>query len=146
MARKQLKGRAKQEKKKTEKEMKKLLEPDLSLRFTHTEEVPDEPTQEPKERTKAEDRVKFGDAKKNLLAKRVKEPEIAHRAFLLWAMQTRHKREKSCTARAVDRSHVSVSKYCQKWEWEERALHLSAEVEAQGYIGNYTWNSTVWEK
>ena len=124
--------RAKMSKKRTEQEMKKLREPDLSLRFTEAEEIPDDVKSEPKERAEAEDSVKFGDAKKNLLARRTKETEIAHRAFLLWAMQTRHKREKSCTARAVNRSHVSISKYCQKWEWEERALHLSAEVEAQG--------------
>jgi hypothetical protein len=133
MGRDLLMKRAKMDKRKTEKEMKELRDRGISLSFKEAEEVPpDEPTQEPEERTLSEDSVKFGNGKKSLLTRKTKEPEIAHRAFLLWAMQTRHKREKSCTARAVNRSHVSISKYHKKWEWDERALHLSAEVEAQG--------------
>ena len=125
--------RAKMEKKRTEQGMKKLRDPDVSLRFTEAEEVQeDELKSEPKNREKEENLVKFGDGRKSMLAQRVKESEIAHRAFLLWAMQTRQSREKSCVARAVGRSRVSIAKYAQKFEWEERAVHISAEVEAQG--------------
>ena len=131
MGKKQLK-RAKMERKKTPRQMEKLKEPDLSLRFTEAEELRKPEWGTDRVTGKEEDSVKFGDVKKNLLARKANETEIAHRAFLLWAMQTRHAREKSCVARAIGRSHVSVSKYAQKWEWPERANHLSAEVEAQG--------------
>jgi hypothetical protein len=138
VAGKQLKGRRKSDKKKSPKRMAKLKSPDLTLRFTegvredNNQDGKLSPSKNYSKRKEQEDGVKmFGDTKKSLMAQRARENDLQYRAFLLWAMQTPHKREYAMIARAIGRSHVTVSNYKKKHDWESRASHISADVEAQ---------------
>ena len=65
------------------------------------------------------------------LLRRKKESEIAHRSFLLWAMQMPNKRNVRLTARASNRSEATLRDFKRRWEWVERASDLTSDVEAQ---------------
>ena len=65
------------------------------------------------------------------LHKQQKERQLHHRAFLLWAMQSRTKRNQRAVARAVGVSHTSINQYIKKYNWEERSASPTTEVEAQ---------------
>ena len=65
------------------------------------------------------------------LAKRKGESELAHRALLLYCMQTPSKRNMRGTARAVERSNSTVRGYAKTWDWSERIVGPSRDAEAQ---------------
>ena len=65
------------------------------------------------------------------LLRRKKESEIAHRCFLLWAMQMPKKRNVRLTARASNRSEATLRDFKKRWEWVGRSSDLTSDVEAQ---------------
>lgn len=67
----------------------------------------------------------------SLLARRKKESEVAHRSFLLWAMQLPEKRNVRLTSRSIDRSEATLRSFKKRWEWEERAKNITSDTEAQ---------------
>lgn len=70
--------------------------------------------------------------KSSPLARREKESEIAHRSFLLWAMQLPERRNVRLTSRSVDRSEATLREFKKKHEWEERvANNITSDAEAQ---------------
>ncbi|MGI9554860.1 MAG: hypothetical protein ACR2M6_02695 [Vampirovibrionia bacterium] len=69
--------------------------------------------------------------KASLLGRRQKESEIAHRSFLLWAMQLPEKRNVRLTARAIDRSEATLRSFKKRWEWVDRAKNMTADTAAQ---------------
>ena len=56
---------------------------------------------------------------------------VAHRAFLLWAMQTPTHREFNPVARAVGRAFPTIKDQFKRWRWSERVKSLTADSEAQ---------------
>jgi hypothetical protein len=50
-----------------------------------------------------------------------KEPEMAYRCFLLWAMQNPRKRNQAAAGRAVERHANVVLQWKKRWSWIERA-------------------------
>ena len=67
----------------------------------------------------------------SLLSRRKKESEVAHRSFLLWAMQLPEKRNVRLTARSIDRSEATLRDFKKRWEWAERAKNITSDTEAQ---------------
>ena len=65
------------------------------------------------------------------LMRRQRESEIAHRSFLIWAMQIPKKRNVRLTARATSRSEATLRDFKKRWEWEDRASDITSDVEAQ---------------
>ena len=65
------------------------------------------------------------------LGRKKGESELAHRALLLYAMQTPAKRNMRATARAVDRSNSTVRGYAKTWGWDERISGPTRDAEAQ---------------
>ncbi len=65
------------------------------------------------------------------LARRENESEIAHRALLLYAMQTPTKRNKRATARAIGKANSTMHSYTKKHEWEDRIVGATIDAEAQ---------------
>ena len=60
------------------------------------------------------------------------ESKIAHRAFLLWAMQNPKKRNQRATGRAVERSTTTIRGHMARWFWEDRASDITSDQVAQG--------------
>lgn len=54
-----------------------------------------------------------------------------HRAFLLWAMQSKAKRNQRAVSRALNCSHTSINTWMNRFKWKERAGTISSETEAQ---------------
>ncbi len=78
------------------------------------------------------------------LIRRDGEPERAHRAFLLWAMQAQRRRSFRATGRALgSKSGSSERKWCTVWDWKARVGEdpstesKAAELYAQKYHGRY---------
>ncbi len=67
----------------------------------------------------------------NPLSRRKKESEVAHRSFLLWAMQLPEKRNVSLTSRAIDRSEATLREFKKRWEWADRASDITSDAVAQ---------------
>lgn len=65
------------------------------------------------------------------LARLETEPEIAHRALLLFGMQTPTKRNKRATSRAIDKANSTLHGYVSKYNWEDRLSGPTVEAEAQ---------------
>ena len=65
------------------------------------------------------------------LLRRKKESEVAHRCFLLWAMQMPNKRNVRLTARSSNRSEATLRDFKKRWEWVDRASDITSDVEAQ---------------
>jgi hypothetical protein len=63
------------------------------------------------------------------LIRRKRESEIAHRCFLIWAMQIPKKRNVRLTARATSRSEATLRDFKKRWEWEDRASDITSDVE-----------------
>lgn len=60
------------------------------------------------------------------------ESEIAHRAFLLWAMQVESKRNVPVVAKAVERAYHTVFRYKKINNWNDRVSYSStSDIEAQ---------------
>ena len=72
-------------------------------------------------------------AKLSKLMRRKRESEVAHRSFLLWAMQMPKKRNVRLTARASNRSEATLRDFKKRWEWAERATGITSDVEAQTF-------------
>ena len=65
------------------------------------------------------------------MSKQVGEKAIQHRAFLLWAMQSKEQgRSKNKVAKTVGVSATSINNWQKRWDWEERAKNITAETEA----------------
>jgi len=67
----------------------------------------------------------------SLLHKQEGERDIEHRAFLLWAMQSRARRNMRAISRAIGRSHTSITNYVAKNNWKGRVKSVTDEAEAQ---------------
>ena len=65
------------------------------------------------------------------LARRENESEIAHRALLLYAMQTPTKRNKRATARAIGKANSTMHSYTKKNNWDDRIVGATVDAEAQ---------------
>ena len=65
------------------------------------------------------------------LARLENEPEIAHRALLLFGMQSPSKRNKRATSRAIDKANSTLHGYVSKYNWEDRLVGPTVEAEAQ---------------
>ena len=69
--------------------------------------------------------------KKSPLVRMEKESDREYRAFLLWAMQVKNRRNKLAVSRAIGVSHTTISNWLSKHKWEKRASRQTAETEAQ---------------
>ena len=65
------------------------------------------------------------------LGRKKGESEVAHRALLLYGMQTPKKRNMRATARAIDRSNSTVRGYSKTWDWDSRLEGPTRDAEAQ---------------
>jgi len=65
------------------------------------------------------------------LGRKPRESEVAHRALLLYCMQTPKKRNMRAVSRAVERSNTTVRQYSQTWEWQSRMVGPTRDAEAQ---------------
>lgn len=65
------------------------------------------------------------------LARRKGESELAHRALLIYAMQTPNKRNMRATARAVEKANSTVRGWLKKFDWEDRITRPTSDAEAQ---------------
>jgi len=65
------------------------------------------------------------------LARREDESEVAHRALLLYAMQTPSRRNKRATARAIGKANSTMHSYTKKHEWDDRIVGVTIDAEAQ---------------
>jgi hypothetical protein len=65
------------------------------------------------------------------LARRANESEAAHRALLLFAMQTPTQRNKRATARAVGKSNSTLHGWVNKYGWGDRIVGQTIDAEAQ---------------
>ena len=75
--------------------------------------------------------AKSSSKKLSKLIRKKKESEVAHRSFLLWAMQMPKKRNVRLTARASSRSEATLRDFKKRWEWVDRASDITSDVEAQ---------------
>ncbi len=71
------------------------------------------------------------DTEVDILARNRGESEVAHRSFLLYAMQSEKRRNMRATARAVERSNTTVRNYSKSWDWAKRMDIPHIEVKAQ---------------
>ena len=77
------------------------------------------------------DQAEPKDPKVSPLARRKGESELAHRALLIYGMQTPKKRNMRATARAVEKANSTVRGWLKKFEWEARIVQPTADAEAQ---------------
>lgn len=69
--------------------------------------------------------------KENPMGKLPRESGNAYRGFLLWAMQTPHKRAVRPVSKALQKSYPTVRDYSIRWLWSERAKAVTSDAEAQ---------------
>lgn len=79
------------------------------------------------------------------LVQRERESERAHRAFLLWAMQSPEQRNVSAAARAVGRAEGTAREWRRRWGWDDRISSLGEANDAAAVAAYREWYYPKWK-
>lgn len=79
------------------------------------------------------------------LVQRERESERAHRAFLLWAMQSPESRNVSAAARAVGRAEGTAREWRRRWSWDDRIGSIGEASDAAATAAYREWYYPKWK-